>query len=69
VLARRRSVQDRQLLAVAQDENAVREPDQLGFLERADDDARSLRSRPAYPAIDVTFGADVDAARRFVEEQ
>ena len=53
---------------VAHDDDAVADADQLRHLGRNDDDRPALRGERDDEAIDLLLGADVDAARRFVDD-
>ena len=55
--------------ALAQHHDAVAQADQLRHLAGGDQDAEALAGELAQPRIDLALGADVDAARRLVEQQ
>ena len=63
------AIQNRHLPALAHDEHAVAEHEHLGQVRRDDDDANSLGRELADDRMHLGFGADVDAARRLVENQ
>ncbi len=54
--------------AVAHDDDAVADADQLGHLRRDDDHRAALRRERGDEAVDLLLGADVDAARRLVDD-
>ena len=54
--------------ALAHDEHAVAEADQLGQLGRDDDDADAVAGQIAEDAVDLGLGADIDAAGRLIEK-
>ena len=51
------------------DVDAVGDAEQFGHLRRDDDDRLTLRGEPRDDRVDLVFRADVDAARRLVEDQ
>ena len=53
---------------VAHDDDAVAEPDQLRHFRRHDDHRTPLRRERGDEAIDLLLGADVDSARRLVDD-
>ena len=53
---------------LAHDQHAVADADQFGQLGRDDDDADAVARQVAQDAVDLGLGADIDAARRLVEE-
>ena len=54
--------------AVPHDDDAVTDPDQLGHLRRDDDHRAALRRERGDEPVDLLLGADVDAARRLVDD-
>ena len=55
--------------AFAEDDDPVRDGQQLGQLARGHDDGAALRGQPADQLVDLGLGADVDAASRLVEQE
>src|SRR5436190_11216845 len=55
--------------AAAHDDDAVAEPHQLRQLARGDEDAEAVIGKSAQALVDLDLGADVDAARGFVEQE
>ena len=55
--------------ALAHDEHAVGQPEDLGQVGRHDDHAEPLRGEVADDLVDLGLGADVDALGRLVEHQ
>ena len=53
---------------LAHHQNAVAHADQFGQFGRDDDDADAAARQVAQDAVDFGLGADIDAARRLVEE-
>ena len=56
-------------LPVGEDHDAVADAEQLGQVGGDDDDALALRRQLPEQRVDFVLGADVDAARRLVEDQ
>ena len=61
--------QDAGLPALAHHQDAVGQQQQLRHLRRHHDDAEPLRGELEDQPVDLLLGADVDAARRLVEQQ
>ena len=55
--------------ALAHDEHAVGEPNDLRQFGGDDDDGLAFGREAFDQAVDFGFGSDVDAARRFVEQK
>src|SRR5881296_720749 len=55
--------------ALAHHEDAVAQAQHLGQLRRDHDDGLALRGQRVEQLVDLGLGADVDAARRLVEEK
>ena len=55
--------------AIAHDQDAVAEHQQLLHLRRDDDDADARGREPGENAVDLILGANVDATRRLVADQ
>src|ERR1700730_14936600 len=55
--------------AARHDDNAMAKIHEFPELRRDDDHGRTLLSEPMHQAIDLGLGADIDAARRLVEDQ
>src|ERR1700681_77129 len=55
--------------SLVQHQHAVREAEELGKLRRDEDDAQAPGHEAADQVVDLARGADVDAARRLVEQQ
>ena len=53
----------------AHDQDAIAHAQHLGQLGRDHDDGRASRQQLVHQAIDLDFGADVDASRRLIEEE
>ena len=55
--------------AIAKDDDAVGDLDQLFLLAGHDDDRAALRRQASDDLVDFRFGADVDAFGRLVEQE
>src|ERR1700710_225473 len=69
VLGYFRAVQLAALASFAENDDAIAEADDFGQLRADDDDRQALARELTDDAIDLHLGADIDAARRFVEDQ
>ncbi len=55
--------------ALAEDDDPVRDSENLGQFARSHDDGSALRCEPSNERVDLGLGADVDPARRLVEQE
>ena len=63
------AIEDRHLPALAHDQHAVAHRQHLGQVGRDHDDADPLGGELVDHCVDLRLGADVDAARRLIEDQ
>ena len=69
LLGRLAVVEDRHLAALAHDQDAVAHGQHLGQVGADQDDRHALRGQLVDQLVDLDLGADVDAARRLIEDE